>query len=70
MRLSYTNIRCEKAKVAHERNPGKHILEAVGILKQATDKEDKYHIYKLIIKSLMENQITYLKAALLWLSWQ
>ena len=45
--LSYTNIRCEKTKVAHERNPDKHSLESVGILKQAVDKEDKYQIYKI-----------------------
>ena len=37
----------EKAKVAHERNPGKQSLEAVGILKQATDMEDKCVIYKI-----------------------
>ena len=47
MSLSYTNIRLKKAKISHERNPDKHSLEAVGILKQATDKEDKYHIYKI-----------------------
>ena len=47
MWLSYTNIRSEKSKVAHERNPDKHSLEAVGILKQAMDKEDKYLIYKI-----------------------
>ena len=47
MQLSYTNIRSEKAKFAHERNPDKHSLEAVGILKQAMDKEDMYLIYKI-----------------------
>ena len=47
MQLSYTNIRSEKAKVAHERNSDKHSLKAVGILKQAMDKEDKYLIYKI-----------------------
>ena len=47
MQLSYTNIKSEKAKVAHERNSDKHSLEAVGIPKQATDKEDKYLIYKI-----------------------
>ena len=47
MLLSYTNIRSEKAKISQERNPDKHSLEAVGILKQATDKEDKYLIYKI-----------------------
>ena len=33
MQLSYTNIRFEKAKVAHERNPDKYSIEAVDILK-------------------------------------
>ena len=28
-------------------NPDKHSLEAVGILRLATDKEDKYLIYKI-----------------------
>ena len=40
----YTNIRSENAKMSQERNPDKHSLEAVGILKQATDKEDTYPI--------------------------
>ena len=43
--LSYANVRSEKAKITWERHPDKHSLEAVGILKQATDKEDKYLIY-------------------------
>ena len=30
-----------------KRNPDKHSLEAVGILKQAMDKEYKYLIYKI-----------------------
>ena len=47
MWLSYSNIRSEKDKIAHERNPDKHSLKAVGILKQAIDKEDKYLIYKI-----------------------
>ena len=47
MQLSYPSIRSENAKVAHERNLDKHCLQAVGILKQATDKEDKYIIYKI-----------------------
>ena len=47
LQLSYANVRSEKAKIAQERNPGKHSLEAVGILKQAMDKEDKYLIYKI-----------------------
>ena len=47
MWLSYTNIRSKKAKISRKRNPDKHSLEAVGILKQATDKEDKYLIYKI-----------------------
>ena len=37
--LSYTNIRSKKAKVACERNADIHSLEAMGILKKATDKE-------------------------------
>ena len=45
--LSYANVRSEKAKITPERNPDKHSLEAVGILKQATDKEDKYLFYKI-----------------------
>ena len=40
-------IRSTKAKISMERNPDKHSLEAVGILKQAMDKEDKYLIYKI-----------------------
>ena len=46
MQLSYTNITSEKAKTpvkGTQTNP----LEAVGILKQAMDKEDKYLIYKI-----------------------
>ena len=45
MQLLYANVRLEKAKIAWEKNPDKHSLEAVGVLKQATDKEDKYLIY-------------------------
>ena len=48
MWLSCTNIRSEKAKISWKRNSDKHSLEAVGILKQAMDKEDKYLIYKII----------------------
>ena len=47
MWLSYANVRSEKAKIAQERNPEKYSLEAVGILKQAMDKEDKYLIYQI-----------------------
>ena len=47
MWLSYANVRSEKAKIAHKKNPDKHSLEAVGVLKQATDKEDKYLIYRI-----------------------
>ena len=47
MQLSYANVRSEKAKIALEKNPDKHSLEAVGVLKQATDKEDKYLIYQI-----------------------
>ena len=47
MQLSYANVRSKKAKITQERNPEKHSLEAVGILKQATDKEDKYLIYQI-----------------------
>ena len=47
MQLSYTNIRSEKANVAYERTPDKCSLEAVGILKQVMDREDKYLIYKI-----------------------
>ena len=41
MQLFYTNIRSKKAKISWEKNSDKHSLEAVGILKQAMDKEDK-----------------------------
>ena len=47
MWLSCANIRSNKAQISWERNPDKHYLEAVGILKQAMDKEDKYLIYKI-----------------------
>ena len=47
MQLWYANVRSEKVKITWERNQHKHSLEAVGILKQATDKEDKYLIYKI-----------------------
>ena len=47
MQLSYANIRSEKALISWERNSDKHSLEAVGIQKQAMDKEDKYLIYKI-----------------------
>ena len=47
MQLSYAKVRSEKAKIAQEKNLEKHSLEAVGILKQATDKEDKYLIYRI-----------------------
>ena len=47
MQLLYANVRSEKAKIALERNPDKHCLEAVAILKQATDREDKYLIYRI-----------------------
>ena len=47
MQLAYANIRSEKAKIAWEENLDKHSLEAVGVLKQATDKEDKYLIYQI-----------------------
>ena len=45
MQLSYANVRLEKAKIAQEKNPDKHSLEAVGTLKQAMDKEDKYLVH-------------------------
>ena len=47
VQLSYANVRSEKAKITHKKNPYKHSLEAVGVLKQATDKEDKYLIYRI-----------------------
>ena len=47
MWLSYTNIRSEKNKFMHKRNPDKHCIEPVGILKHATVKDDKYLIYKI-----------------------
>ena len=46
MQLSYANLRYEKANLAHERNSDKHSLDAVGILKKATDMEDKDWIVK------------------------
>ena len=45
--LYYVNIRSEKAKISQERNSDKHPLEAIGILKQAMDKEDNYLVYKI-----------------------
>ena len=47
MWLLYANIRSEKAKITWEKNLDKHSQEAVGVLKQATDKEDKYLIYQI-----------------------
>ena len=47
MQLSYGNLICEKASFVPESNPDKHSLEAIGILKRATDMEDKYLIYKI-----------------------
>ena len=32
VQLFYVNLRCKKAKLAHEKNPDKYLLEAVGIL--------------------------------------
>ena len=61
MQLSYANVRSEKAKISWERNPDEHSLEAVGILKQATDKETSTSFTKLITLNLMGSQIMYLK---------
>ena len=36
-----------RLRFAWEKNLDKHSLEAVGVLKQATDKEDKYLIYQI-----------------------
>ena len=47
MWLFYANIRSKKANISWEQNPDKHSLEAVGKLKQATDKDDKNLIYKI-----------------------
>ena len=47
MQLSCTNLRYEKTNLAHERNQDKHSLKVVGILKKATDMEDKSLIYKI-----------------------
>ena len=47
MGLSYTNNRSEKLNVPMKGALTKHSLKAVGILKQATEKEDKYLIYKI-----------------------
>ena len=41
IQFSYTNLRYEKSKLACEKYPDKHSLEVVGILKKATDMEDK-----------------------------
>ena len=70
MQLSYTNIRFEKAKVAHERNSEKHSLEAVGMESKLQKRKTSTSFTKLITHSLMDSQITYLKAVLPWLSWQ
>ena len=58
MQLSYANVRSEKAKIACKKNPVKHSLEAIGVLKQATDKKDKYLIYQ-INNSQFNGQPTY-----------
>ena len=47
MQLSYANVRSKKAEISWERNPDKHSLEAVGILKPAMNKEDNYLIYQI-----------------------
>ena len=47
MQLSYNNVKYTKANLVHKRNPDKHLLEAAGILKEATNTEDKYLIYKI-----------------------
>ena len=70
MQLSYANVRSEKAKITRERNPDKHSLEAVGVLKQAMDKEDKYLIY-WINNSQFNGQPNYIfKSSVPMLSWQ
>ena len=43
----HANLRCEKENLAHERNPEKYSLEALGILKKGTDMKDKNFIYKI-----------------------
>ena len=58
MQLSYAIVRSEKAKIAQEKNLDKHSLEAVGVLKQATDKEDKYLTYR-INNSQFNGQLNY-----------
>ena len=57
MQLSNASLRYEEANLAYERNPDKHSLEAIGILKKAIDIEDKYLIYKMKTLSLMMKQI-------------
>ena len=70
MQLLYANVRLEKAKIVWEKNLDKHSLEAVGILKQATDKEDKYLLY-VINNSQFNDQPSYVfKVAHQWHSWQ
>ena len=70
MWLSYANVRSEKAKIAQEKNPDKHSLEAVGILIQATDKEDKYLIYRINNSQFNASPIMFLKVVHQWHSWQ
>ena len=47
MQGSYTNFRYEKANLSHKRNPDKHSLEAIDILEEATNMDDRYLINKL-----------------------
>ena len=48
---SYVTLICKckvrEGQITWEKNLDKHSLEAVGVLKQATDKEDKYLIYQI-----------------------
>ena len=47
MQLSYANLSCKTTNLAQDRNPDKHSLEVVCILKRATDTKDNYQIYKI-----------------------
>ena len=47
MQLSYSNLRYERLTCPIKGTQTNNYLEAVGILKKATDMEDKYLIYKL-----------------------
>ena len=65
MQLSYANLSCEKANLACERSPDKHLLEAEGILKRS-EMEDKYLVYKTNSSQYNDDSDYVLKLAVQW----